>query len=68
VIGLRVEDLRRLDAETWLYALGATKTDTGGVRREKPLQGPAAHALNNWAGHRMLLFPRSTIAASNPFT
>lgn len=48
VIGLRVEDLRRLDANTWLYALGVTKTDTGGVRREKPLQGPAAQALAAW--------------------
>lgn len=48
MIGLQVEDLRRLDADTWLYTLGATKTDTGGVRREKPLQGPAAQALNAW--------------------
>lgn len=48
VVGLQVEDLRRLDADTWLYALGATKTDTSGVRREKPLQGPAAHALQAW--------------------
>lgn len=48
VVGLQVEDLRRLDADTWLYALGVTKTDTGGVRREKPLQGPAAHALQVW--------------------
>ncbi|WP_397458765.1 site-specific integrase [Pseudomonas asplenii] len=48
VIGLQVEDLRRLDGDTWLYALGATKTDTGGVRREKPLRGPAAQALNVW--------------------
>lgn len=48
VIGLQVQDLRRLDADTWLYALGATKTDTGGERREKPLQGPAAHALQAW--------------------
>ncbi|RWU18833.1 integrase [Pseudomonas alkylphenolica] len=48
VVGLQVEDLRRLDADTWLYALGVTKTDTGGVRREKPLQGPAAHALQGW--------------------
>ncbi len=47
-MGLQVEDLRRLDANTWLYALGATKTDTSGVRREKPLQGPAAHALYAW--------------------
>lgn len=48
VIGLQIEDLRRLDTDTWLYALGATKTDTGGMRREKPLQGPAAQALNAW--------------------
>ena len=48
VIGLQIEDLRRLDADTWLYALGATKTDSSGVRREKPLQGPAAQALNAW--------------------
>jgi len=48
VIGLQIEDLRRLDADTWLYVLGATKTDTGGVRREKPLKGPAAQALNAW--------------------
>jgi integrase len=48
VIGLQVEDLRRLDAETWLYALGTTKTDTGGVRREKPLKGQAAQALGAW--------------------
>ncbi|WP_330509362.1 site-specific integrase [Pseudomonas putida] len=48
LIGLQVEDLRRLDADTWLYALGVTKTDTGGVRREKPLHGPAAHALSAW--------------------
>ncbi|GLQ87704.1 tyrosine-type recombinase/integrase [Dyella flagellata] len=31
-----------------LYALGTTKTDTSGVRREKPLKGPAAHALAAW--------------------
>ncbi|MDD0976141.1 site-specific integrase [Pseudomonas fontis] len=48
VIGLQIEDLRRLDVDTWLYALGATKTNTSGERREKPLQGPAAHALNAW--------------------
>ncbi|WP_085654105.1 MULTISPECIES: site-specific integrase [unclassified Pseudomonas] len=48
VVGLQVGDVRRLDADTWLYALGATKTDTGGVRREKPLRGPAAAALTAW--------------------
>lgn len=48
VVGLQIEDLRRLDTETWLYALGATKTETSGVRREKPLHGPAAQALTAW--------------------
>ncbi|WAH55922.1 site-specific integrase [Pseudomonas silvicola] len=48
VVSLQVGDVRRLDADTWLYALGATKTDTGGTRREKPLRGPAAHALTAW--------------------
>jgi integrase len=48
VVGLQIEDLRCLDDDTWLYTLGATKTDIGSVRREKPLLGPAAHALNAW--------------------
>ncbi|MND73310.1 site-specific tyrosine recombinase XerC [compost metagenome] len=48
VVGLQVGDVRRLDADTWLYALGTTKTDTGGSRREKPLRGPAAQALTAW--------------------
>lgn len=48
VVGLQVDDVRQLDADTWLYALGTTKTDTGGVRREKPLRGPAAQALSAW--------------------
>lgn len=48
VVGLQVSDVRRLDADTWLYALGTTKTDTGGIRREKPLRGPAAAALAAW--------------------
>lgn len=48
VVGLQVGDVRQLDADTWLYALGATKTDTGGVRRDKPLRGPAAQALTAW--------------------
>jgi len=48
VVGLQVGDVRQLDVDTWLYALGTTKTDTGGVRREKPLCGPAAHALSAW--------------------
>ena len=48
VVGLQVGDVRQLDVDTWLYALGATKTETGGVRREKPLRGPAAQALAAW--------------------
>jgi len=48
VVGLQIGDVRRLDADTWLYALGTTKTDTGGLRREKPLRGPAALALAAW--------------------
>lgn len=31
VIGLTVNDVRQLDADTWVYALGVTKTDTGGL-------------------------------------
>ncbi|VVO22615.1 tyrosine-type recombinase/integrase [Pseudomonas fluorescens] len=48
VVGLQVGDVRSLDADTWVYALGSTKTDTGGTRREKPLRGPAAQALAAW--------------------
>jgi integrase len=48
VVGLTVTDVRQLDADTWVYALGATKTDTSGLRREKPLKGEAAHALAAW--------------------
>jgi len=48
VVGLQVGDVRQLDADTWLYALGTTKTDTAGTRREKPLRGQAAHALAAW--------------------
>ncbi|MOA05912.1 Tyrosine recombinase XerC [compost metagenome] len=48
MVGLQIEDLRRLDTDTWLYALGATKTETSGIRREKPLRGPAAQALAAW--------------------
>lgn len=48
VVNLQVSDVRRLDADTWLYTLGTTKTDTAGVQREKPLRGPAAHALTAW--------------------
>jgi integrase len=48
VVALTVKDVRPLDVDTWLYTLGATKTDTSGVRREKPLRGAAAQALAVW--------------------
>lgn len=48
VVSLSVNDVRPLDSDTWIYTLGATKTDTSGQRREKPLRGPAAHALAAW--------------------
>lgn len=48
VTNLQIQDVRQLDQDTWLYALGATKTNTSGVRREKPLHGRAAHALKDW--------------------
>lgn len=48
VVNLQVTDLRRLDATTWVYALGTTKTDTSGVRREKPLKGEVVAALQAW--------------------
>ena len=47
-MALQITDLRRLDASTWLYTLGATKTDASGVRREKPLKGEAVRALQAW--------------------
>ncbi|WP_414868034.1 tyrosine-type recombinase/integrase [Pseudomonas sp. IT-194MI4] len=46
VVALQLSDVRRLDADTWLFALGGTDTD--GIRREKPLRGPAAKALTEW--------------------
>lgn len=48
VVGLRVEDLRRINPTTWTYALGSTKTDTTGTRREKPLRGEVVVALHAW--------------------
>nr|WP_294973344.1 site-specific integrase [uncultured Pseudomonas sp.] len=48
VVGLQVGDVRRLDADTWVFTLGVTKAETEGVRCEKPLRGPAAQALAGW--------------------
>ena len=55
VVGLQVEDLRRIDDQLWTYALGKTKTDAGGVRREKPLRGEAVFALKSWIDAAHLL-------------
>lgn len=48
VVSLDVGDLRRIDTDTWVYSLGATKTDATGRRREKPLRGPVVQALRTW--------------------
>lgn len=48
VVGLAVTDVRRFDDATWVVSLGATKTGTAGMRREKPLRGEAAQALAAW--------------------
>jgi len=48
VVALRVDDLRRLREDTWTYALGSTKTQAAGPRREKPLRGDAARAVAAW--------------------
>lgn len=48
IVNLQVGDVRPLDATTWLVALGATKTDTSGTRREKPVTGETAQALAAW--------------------
>lgn len=48
VVELQVGDLRRLRDDTWTYALGRTKTQAAGPRREKPLRGDAAHAVAAW--------------------
>lgn len=48
VIEVQVEDLRRLGPQTWTYALGRTKTNATGRRREKPLRAEAAIALERW--------------------
>ncbi|MFZ3183984.1 MAG: site-specific integrase [Pseudomonas sp.] len=50
LVALQMQDVRSLDEDTWLYALGSTKTDTSGERREKPLRGQAARALRDWLG------------------
>jgi integrase len=48
VVGIQIDDLRRLDPTTWTYALGNTKTNATGVRREKPLRGDVVLALEAW--------------------
>jgi integrase len=62
VVGLQVSNVKKLSDDTWVYVLGATKTDTTGTERDKPLHGPAAHALAEWLEAAGLtegpLFPR----------
>jgi integrase len=48
LIALEVGDLRQLRPDTWTYALGRTKTQAAGPRREKPLRGDAAYAVAAW--------------------
>jgi integrase len=48
VVGLQVGDVHRLTGSTWTYALGDTKTDASGTRRDKPLKGEAVAALRAW--------------------
>lgn len=48
IVALQVGDLRRIDDDTWMLALGTTKTNTTGVRREKPVRGEAAQAVATW--------------------
>jgi len=48
VVELQVGDLRRLRDDTWTYALGRTKTNASGPRRDKPLRGDAARAVAAW--------------------
>lgn len=48
VVGLQIEDLRQVNPEVYVYGLGYTKTNASGVKREKPLRGPAAIALQVW--------------------
>lgn len=48
IVELQVQDLRHLDAQTWTYALGRTKTNATGPRRDKPLRAEAALAVQAW--------------------
>lgn len=48
LVALEVGDLCQLRPDIWTYALGHTKTQAAGPRREKPLRGDAAHAVAAW--------------------
>lgn len=54
VVGLQVGDVRKLDAETWFYTLGITKTDISGTRAKSRRAGrrPRRLPLAAWLGHR----------------
>lgn len=71
VVGLQIGDVRQLDTDTWLYALGSTKTDTGGVRREKPLRRRRTPSPPGWPRHqpqRALCFVGCIKAARSALT
>jgi integrase len=48
VVDLQFSELRRVQSGLWVYSLGATKTDSSGIAREKPLKGEAVAALEAW--------------------
>ena len=52
VAGARMEQLEKLDAQTYLYRLGQSKTDPAGTGTQpdavKPIVGAAATALSAW--------------------
>lgn len=48
IVALQVDDLRRINSDTWVYTLGHTKTHRDGEAREIPLRGPAVVALQAW--------------------
>jgi len=48
IIAIQIDDLRVIDNTTWVYVLGATKTDASGIEREKPLRGDVVVALQAW--------------------
>jgi len=52
IVGATMENLVRIDAESYTYRLGHSKTDQSGAAQQpnvqKPIVGPAATALSSW--------------------